>query len=113
MGDWDVVSTTPAWARDRLASGTLSRRLRRGAADAEARAIRTAIQHTATVRAATALRAGAPSDRGCKTLSQTGVGLIVNPREAGQRSSARWRRGHEVGARMNDPRKLRAAPPFG
>ena len=32
MGDWDVVSTTPPKARDRLASGTLSRRLRRASA---------------------------------------------------------------------------------
>ena len=95
MGDWDVVSTTPAQGARPAGGGTLSRRLRRGAADAEARAIRNGGNPTTPPPSAPPRRSGPVRQfgQGLQDTIATGVGLIVNPREAGQRSSARWRRG--------------------
>ena len=93
MGDWDVVSTTPAQGARPAGEWDVVSTVRRGAADAEARAIRTAIQlhrHRPPPRRSGPVR---QFGQGLQDTIATGVGLIVNPREAGQRSSARWRRG--------------------
>ena len=108
MGDWDVVSTTPAQGArpagewDVVSTAPARRGGRRGPRNPNG-------NPTTPPPSAPPRRSGPVRQfgQGLQDTIATGVGLIVNPREAGATIFRSMAQGaNEVGARMNDPRNI-------